>query len=448
MRRAEPRVLALILAFGGCTTVTTTPATCVTGASAACACASGQQGAQICMPNGTFGLCSCAVGDGGLPDARVGQDGVLSDAALPDASPPDAPAATTGTYFHYVTNSMKVGSTVAEADSYAFNLDCDPGNMADNAIGHVLAGLSSMLDTDTSVAASIASGQVILLHSVRADSLTSDPTVSWQVYPGSPTTNPVLTGGGTFSIDPSGQTYSPLEGSISGGQYLGGPGKVDLQLGLVAGEPPIDITLAGARIEATCTSTSCTNAKLGGGVSASDMMTKVIPAMAADLNAKIQADGQCSTMCTVANACSSQSTQILDLFDTNHDCMITAGELESNSLVQAILMPDVDLLDAAGNPCGCSTGVTCDGVKESVSLGIGFTTESATFTATGELSPDCRGLDGRPTRNSGGSRDHPEKTSQTEVTPGPLAARRDAHDAPRPPRHEFRRHGEGGECHA
>ncbi len=114
------------------------------------------------------------------------------------------------------------------------------------------------------------------------------------------------------------------------------------------------------------------------------MMTKVIPAVAAVLNAKITSDGQCSTMCTVANACSSQSTQILDLFDTNHDCMITSAELSANSLVQAILMPDVDLLDASGNPCGGTTGVTCDGVKESVSLGLGFTTQSAVFTAANE----------------------------------------------------------------
>jgi hypothetical protein len=291
---------------------------------------------------------------------------------------------TSGTYYHYVTDSIKVGSTVPEADGYAFNLDNDPRNVPDNAIGHVLAGLSSMLDVDGSIASGISAGTVIILHSVRADDLTSDTTVSWQVYLGATQANPVLTGGGMFTIDATGPQTAILTGAIAGGTFLGGPASVEIKLALVAGQPAIDVTLVGARIQATCTMAGCTSGKLGGGITVTDMMTKVIPAVAAVLNARIAADGNCSTMCSMSGACSSSSTQLLDLFDTNHDCMVTAAELSMNSLVQAILQPDVDLLDAQGKPCVGVPGATCDGVKESVSLGLGFTTKSAVFTAASE----------------------------------------------------------------
>lgn len=46
--------------------------TCITGQSVMCACVSGATGAQTCQPDGTYGACSCASGDGG---ATSGGDG-------------------------------------------------------------------------------------------------------------------------------------------------------------------------------------------------------------------------------------------------------------------------------------------------------------------------------------------------------------------------------------
>ena len=81
------------------TTSSIAPGTCVPGASVACACSNGEQGAQICTSAGTFAACSCAA----LPDAGgVGGSGgaVAPDAAggsgASDASPFDAPAAIGG----------------------------------------------------------------------------------------------------------------------------------------------------------------------------------------------------------------------------------------------------------------------------------------------------------------------------------------------------------------
>jgi hypothetical protein len=184
----------------------------------------------------------------------------------------------------------------------------------------------------------------------------------------------VRSGGGSFAIDPSAPASSELNGAIIRHQFAGGPGAVPVRLGLVAGQPPIELHLVGAQVQADCdvNGYGCTG-KLGGGVPASEVDALIIPAMAALIQAQIDAS------CTIdpPNSCSAVATQLLDLFDVNHDFMVTADELRQSSLIRAVLQPDVDLLDASGH-------LGHDGTKESVSLGLGFTSTYAVFTAPGE----------------------------------------------------------------
>jgi hypothetical protein len=49
------------------TATSTAPAVCVPGASVACACVTGQQGAQTCTSAGTFAACVCSAPDSGAP---------------------------------------------------------------------------------------------------------------------------------------------------------------------------------------------------------------------------------------------------------------------------------------------------------------------------------------------------------------------------------------------
>lgn len=57
----------------------TPAATCITGASALCACPNGSMGAQVCQADGTFGTCTCLspvdAGSGGGPDAGAADAG-------------------------------------------------------------------------------------------------------------------------------------------------------------------------------------------------------------------------------------------------------------------------------------------------------------------------------------------------------------------------------------
>ena len=59
------------------------PATCVPGASIACACVTGQQGAQVCTAAGTFQACVCSAPDSG--SAIASQADAL--AQIPDTTP-------------------------------------------------------------------------------------------------------------------------------------------------------------------------------------------------------------------------------------------------------------------------------------------------------------------------------------------------------------------------
>ncbi len=72
MQRASLAVtFVLAVACGG----SAPGATCVVGRSEPCACPDGRTGAQTCMPDGTFGVCSCLGSDGGRPGDDAGRPG-------------------------------------------------------------------------------------------------------------------------------------------------------------------------------------------------------------------------------------------------------------------------------------------------------------------------------------------------------------------------------------
>jgi hypothetical protein len=206
------------------------------------------------------------------------------------------------------------------------------------------------------------------MNSIATISLSADPVAWWRVYLGTPTPNPVLTGGGTFAVDPTAPSGTALRGSITGGRFLGGPGIVPLRLGLVPGDPPVQIQLVGARVQADCTNLGCSNGKIGGGVPTAEVDSVIIPALADAMQAVIDAS------CTISTPelCSAAARNLLSVFDSNADFRITADELRANFLIAVLLAPDVDLLKANGRPGN-------DGVNDSLSLGLGFTAKQAVF---------------------------------------------------------------------
>jgi hypothetical protein len=271
---------------------------------------------------------------------------VASTIALAVALSPAAAAADGVRFHHYVTDTMRVGSSFSEANGNAFDLDND--GSPENALGGFLAGLSNVFHVDAAIASSIATGDVVLLHTLRAHRFTRDPSAWWRV------------------LDPASAAGTKLPGAITGGRFTGGPGAIPVRLALAQDQPPIELLLATARLQADCTADRC-EGKLGGGIPAADVDTAVVPRLAAAMQGVVDASCSIST----PSSCSPTATQILAIFDANHDFEVTADELRANFLIQVLLAPDLDLFKASGRRGQ-------DGVNDSLSLGLGFTANSAT----------------------------------------------------------------------
>lgn len=232
----------------------------------------------------------------------------------------------------YETDSMRVGSNAAETQSYAFDLDRN--GRRDNALGSLLAALSAQLDVDAAIQAALASGEVAISHVVRARSFDRDAAATWRVDGG-----------------------DRLKGDFEGGHFEGGPGLIPLRLGVVEGMAPIELSLAEARVRANCDADACAGS-LGGAISPAQADAVVIPALAAAMQSVV---GR-----SCPDACSPEALLILSVFDVNQDGLVSADELRANSIIQAVLFPDVDLYRANGKPGQ-------DGITDSLSFAVGFT---------------------------------------------------------------------------
>jgi hypothetical protein len=184
------------------------------------------------------------------------------------------------------------------------------------------------------------------------------------VLVGDPQPNPDLTSGtGMFTVAATSPTNAIVAGGISGGTFAGGPNEISLDLALLPGSAPVHLRLVGAHISADVTEAGCTNGRLGGGIPQDDVNTSVLPAVAAFLNQYVHDHPG-----TPATAL------ILFFFDTEPPMgTIDVDDLLNSNFVKNLLKPDVDLLDAEGQPGH-------DGVKESISLALGFDCTKAVFT--------------------------------------------------------------------
>jgi hypothetical protein len=273
----------------------------------------------------------------------------------------------TGVQYYFVTNKLLIPTTRAQTQTFALNVDGDPQQHPDNLLGGLLTFLTSAapaLQLQSGMDQAVSTGQLVSLHVVKADDALNDPSVSWSIIQGQKTQSPPnFDGSDKFTVDAAAPASTPLVGSLVNGHFTGGPGTARLEMYLLGKQ--VEVDLIGVRLEADVRAKGCTNGKLGGGVTVDEFRSKLLPTIADGLNLAIKADK------AVADA-------VLPTFDSNHDGTITVQELENNPMLMLAASPDLDLLDASGkfNPGQ-------DGVKDSYSLGLGFTCVPASFTASG-----------------------------------------------------------------
>ncbi|MBI5932140.1 MAG: hypothetical protein HY867_00420 [Chloroflexi bacterium] len=280
---------------------------------------------------------------------------------LPVQIPPQ-----TGVQYHYVANSLLIPTTKEQAQAYALNLDGDLQQNPDNLVGDLLTLLVSTaqgIEIQSSVDQTVNAGQLVILHEVKADDPLNDPSVSWLISVGQKTESPPsFNGSDKFTLDSNAPVNSPIIGSLSNGHFTGGPGTARVQMFLLGQK--VDVDLIGVRLEADVSATGCTNGKLGGGMAVAEFRAKILPAITDGLN-------------LIINANTSATTSILKVFDADQNGVITIQEVEKNPVLIIAFSPDLDLLDVSNtfNPGQ-------DGVKDSYSIGLGFTCVPANFTGT------------------------------------------------------------------
>lgn len=300
----------------------------------------------------------------------------------------------------YVMDSLLLPTTATEANMYGLNLDNDPQGRPDNALGSILsalAGQSGDLDLQGSLDEQVNAGEIIILSNIKADALTTWPDAGMWIYLGD-NPNPAactdendtvcgnhLQGGATFDVhadSPRGDD-SLLYADIIGGKLTGGPGNVTIQISLVSGGDNLTLNLIGTKVEiASISETGLMNGKLGGAITEKDLDTVVLPALTDIIGGVIDED--CDVNATPCCPDGSTGETLLDLFDEDPaDCVVTLEELQNNSLIASLLAPDVDLLNCPAedsDPSECTFEPNVDGFEDSLSLGLGFSGVSASFT--------------------------------------------------------------------
>jgi hypothetical protein len=274
----------------------------------------------------------------------------------------------TGVRYHFVTNRLMIPTTQAQKESFALNVDGDSKQHPDNKFGDLLTMLASAIPgigLQPSLDQVVTSGQLVSLHVVMADDLLNDPNVSWSIFLGKQTQSmPNFDGSDEFILDSTASTDSPIVGSVANGHFTGGPGTSQAQMFLLG--QLVEVDLIGVRFEVDLSAEGCTNGKLGGGVTAEEFRGKLLPAIAEGLNQIIIADKDAENT-------------LLKVFDSDNNGTITTREFETNPLLMLAASPDLDLFDASGQ-----FHPNQDGVKDSYSIGLGFTCVPASFTAPGD----------------------------------------------------------------
>jgi hypothetical protein len=329
----------------------------------------------------------------------------LSMAACGSNSTGDCTPGAGGNTAKFVTDSLTVPGQPAD---YAYDLVGSGRKL--NQLGVIMSALATNgLKPQDGVTMAIQSGQVVLLLSEKSADTSdqADPCAQATVQNGVSVKTPP-TANAMYTVDTT-QTGGTFAGPIAMGTFDSSPPAttktpvtVSLQLPLVPGSEPLKLTVIGAHVKFTNVGGKIMSGQINGAIKATDIKSTVIPKVADLLESKLAADK--------ANP-SSTDMSILSLFDTggsagtqqsgcpmacsgvcqnpmnadtracacavSGDGIVDLCEVATNSIIQSVLAPDVQMFDSSGNynPNPNPTPTS----KDSLSLGLAFTAIPAMF---------------------------------------------------------------------
>jgi hypothetical protein len=287
----------------------------------------------------------------------------------------DQPTAT------YVVRELDFPTNNTQARQFGIDLNGD--GTVDNQFGMVMGALAGMgFGVQQSIDTSIAEGRTITLVRIAGAaehggfSALSELQVLFGTDPQPPACDPGetvtctttgtmpplctgcahhLSGSASFSIDPSTPDDAPLIGVASDTAVDFGPGT--FSLAFVNGDsPPVRFDLIGAHVRVALDGTG--PILFAGALTMMQIDDQLGPLIQQEAMQIVERDccgtptspggATCNPSPTGSNAnCGcidgSQGKTIVGLFDANHDCMVTATEVLTNSLAQSLLAPDVTI---------------------------------------------------------------------------------------------------------
>jgi hypothetical protein len=269
-------------------------------------------------------------------------------------------------------------------NDFAFDVNGD--GRVDNQLGNIIGALSAIgtLQPQQASDQALAAGQQVML----VDEVSTDPAFITDSCAGSTLYNGKDhvpgPGVGTYQIEPSlqpGAFAGTLASSTFHSQNPVTSADVQVTLRLsILGPTPVDLPLHGAHLQYQFSGGKLVAGQLNGVVTQAVVQTMLIPRVATLLDDTVK-----------ANPTSAQSSQIRTIFDTGdgaggsctnvggapgapNDGTISACEVAMNTIIKNVLAPDVQMFQNgvyAPNPLNT--------VKDSLSVGVGFTATPAIF---------------------------------------------------------------------
>lgn len=273
----------------------------------------------------------------------------------------------------FVIDSFDAPNDAAEVGRFAFDVDGD--DLGDNTIFSSLVTFGSgipELDLQPTINSLLVSGALLQLLEAEL----GDSCAQTTMYLGEDRDTPPNPDD-NFSGDESFRVASTLRGRMTGAHIddgvLGGPGgSTELRLPLFSRTTPIDLPLVEAQIRYIVTDEGAIEGAIGGAIRADVVNGVVLPSLALSLQDVVTRDcaGGTPPMCCPDGT---DGRGLLNIFDDDDDCALSIEEVRDDALVQSIFGPDVDLYN------GGVLEPNVDGVKDAVSIGLGFTAVNAFF---------------------------------------------------------------------
>ena len=312
--------------------------------------------AEVC--DGRDNDCNGIVDDDAVVDAQcVARDG----AGYTCGSGACSCATTCGAHYHYVAARILVPVTAQQR--FQYGLDLDGNGSVDNQLGAMVVAFATQgFSAQTSTDEAVFGGNIDLLIDLQTTSFGSNTSnVGLNTFDGADAQPPAcnagemvtcgsggctgcqhdLTGAGIFSLSPSSPDNSGVSGSFEGSTLVSQSGMLFLELSLFGGQP-IPLNLFAARVNGDgITMNGITSLTIGGGLSTDEVDNVLAPAIASGVNARVQLD--CPNAVPGSCSCDAEGTTLLGLFDSNHDCIVTASEVIFSAFGMTLLTPDVTI---------------------------------------------------------------------------------------------------------